>query len=1143
MILDKILTSEYLGGDFVRLKEAIKKNQDSIAFTNSAGSKRHITCMQERFFVYITQNSVQAREAADAFSEMLDKEVVYIPHKEEILLFAKTYISRTLPERLEALYKILSGQACGCTISIEGLTQYFPDKNVFLSLTQKIEKGKEINLDALTGLMAKSGYERVVSVEQKGCFSVRGDIVDIWPPHLPLPVRVELYGESVEDIKLFAYDTQMSVKAIDSVVIIPNSDLLVSEERHIRIIGQLQELAETSFKTTAEIISEVLARFAANPFDASLVWLIPFMKKDMALLADYLPADALIVFEDAFEAEAALSRYYEVHNLRCANFIKSGEILPEHRKSCIDYNETLKQLQPFVKLAFLSHNIANPLFYANKVYNFNAFAPPQYYRSLNSLVGDCVLHVKNGNKVLIYAGSRISQDALNLLFMDNGLKADLADEWRGAEITLLPYKLKNGFIYNDYKISVIGTEEIGRPKIKRDKIKARKEDAVLPREGHYVVHERYGIGLSQGIKTINTQGVERDYYVVKYAGDDLLYVPAENIDSLELYLGESAPKLHSLSGAEFERIKARVKGSVKKMAIDLLQLYEKRNSLKGHKYGPDTPWQEEMEESFEFAPTDDQIIATAEIKEDMEKGKIMDRLLCGDVGFGKTEVAIRAIFKTVLEGKQACVLAPTTILAEQHFNTISERLADYGLKIALLSRFVAPSEIKASLKAIKSGDINIIVGTHRVLSNDVEFADLGLLVLDEEQRFGVEHKEKIKHLKNTVNVLTMSATPIPRTLHMALTGIRDISTLETPPEGRHPIETYVTEYTDTLLTDAVLREVSRGGQVFILYNKVESITGFYKKVTGLLGTSIRVIYVHGQMEAEVLEKRIRSFYQKQADVMISTTIIENGIDIPDANTLIVIDADRLGLSQLYQIRGRVGRSHRLAYAYLTYDGNKILSENAVKRLRAITDFTSLGSGFKIAKQDLMIRGAGNIIGPEQHGNMGKVGYDMFSRLIKESVEELKGNTPKKKRDITLSIEFATNIPRDYIADNTERVKAYKRISMLNSMAELDNLAAELKDIYGRLPLPAHSLMYAGLIKNLAGELNVKSFVIKKKEAKLSFADNSCYSDAKLMNALSEYSAFATLSAGKTPTVIFKLDNMDELSALKTLAQFMEKGAS
>ncbi len=1143
MKLDKLLTIEYLGGDFLRLKQSLETGQDCIAFTNAVGSKRHITSMQDRFFVYITQNSLQAREAADALSELMGKEVVYIPHKEEILLYAKTYISRTLPERLEALYKILTGQTIGCTITIEGLCQYFPEKEVFLSLSCQIQKGKDLDLDALTLLMAQSGYERCVSVEQKGCFSIRGDILDIWPPHLPLPVRVELFGDNVEAIKLFAHDTQMSIKNIDNVVIIPNSDLLVSQERHIRILQRLQELIETSSKNTVVIINEVIERFTSNPYDPSLVWLLPFLKKDMALLSAYLPPDALVVFDDAFEANTTLRRSLEIHNLRCDNFIKSGDILPEHRASCIDYQQALAQFQSFAKVAFLSHNIANPLFSTSKVYNFGAFAPPQYYRSLHSLVNDCVLHVKNKNKVLVYAGSKFSQEALGTLFLDNGIAVDLADEWQGAEITVLPYKLKNGFIYNAYHLAVIGTNEIGRPKIKRDKIKAYREDAVLPREGHYVVHERYGIGLSQGIKTIPTQGGEKDYYVVKYAGDDVLYVPAENIDSLELYLGDSAPRLHSLSGAEFERIKARVKGSVKKMAVDLLQLYEKRSSLKGHKYPPDTPWQEEMEEAFPYTPTDDQIIATTEIKEDMEKGKIMDRLLCGDVGFGKTEVAVRAIFKTVLEGKQACVLAPTTILARQHYNTITERLADYQLNIALLSRFVSREQIKRELASIKSGEANIVVGTHRVLSNDVQFYDLGLLVLDEEQRFGVEHKEKIKHLKNTVNVLTMSATPIPRTLHMALSGIRDISTLDTPPAGRHPIETYVKEYSDTLLTDAVLREVSRGGQVYILYNRVESIESFYKKVKQLVGDSVKVIFVHGQMDSVKLEKRIQAFYHKEADVMISTTIIENGIDIPDANTLIVIDADKLGLAQLYQIRGRVGRSHRLAFAYLTYDGNKILTENALKRLKAITDFTSLGSGFKIAKQDLMIRGAGNIIGREQSGNMGKVGYDMLSRLIAESVEELKGNTPKKKSDITISVDFATNIPRDYITDSEERIKAYKRISMLNSAEDLKGLIAELKDIYGKLPEPVLYLAYIGLIKNLCQELNAINFLIKGKNAKLSFADNNCYSNAKLMNALSEYSTFTTLIAEKTPAIVFELKGMDIRSALGALVKFLGKATN
>lgn len=1140
MILDKILTTESLGGDFARIKDTLDKKQNCSVFCRAKGARWHISALQEKFFVYVAANSMEARDTAQALSEIIDDEIVYIPHKEEILLYSKSHKSKTLPERLEAIYKILSGKVKGCVISAEGLTQYFPSKERFLALSDTFYRGMDIDLEKFTSSLAKSGYERVSTVDEKGTFSIRGDIIDIWASQDELPTRIELFGDTIESIKLFAYDTQMSLKAIDRITIIPNTDLLISESKQMWVLQTLEELYDKVSETSSHIMLEIIDRFKLNPYDASLVWLIPFLKNELSTLFDYLTEDSVIIYDDSMEVESALKRYYELHNIRCDNFIKSGEILIEHKSSCLDYKSLENYVARYVKLAFSSQNIVNPLFESNKVYNINCTPSPFYYKGMTSLVGDVVNFIKSENRVLIYSGSKFAQNAINTLFVDNDIKAHLLDTFQSNEITILPYRIKHGFVYHDHKIAVIGTDDIGRPKVRRDKIRAHKEDAVLPQEGHYVVHERYGIGLSEGIKTLETASGKRDYYVVKYANDDKLYIPAENIDSIELYLGEGKPKLHNLNGTEFEKVKERVKGSVKKMAIDLLKLYEKRNSLKGFKYNPDTPWQAEMEENFEFTPTDDQIVATSEIKEDMEKGKIMDRLLCGDVGFGKTEVAIRAIFKTVLDGKQACILAPTTILAEQHYNTVKSRLEEYHLNVELLSRFASSQSIKKSLELIKQGVTNIIVGTHRVLSKDVEFFDLGLLVLDEEQRFGVEHKEKIKLLKNNVNVLTLSATPIPRTLHMALSGIRDISTLDTPPQNRHPIETFVTEYSETLLVDAVLREVSRNGQVFILYNRVESIENFYKRVITLLGNDIKVIYVHGQMKSEYLEKQIRAFYEKQADVMISTTIIENGIDIPDANTLIVIDADKLGLSQLYQIRGRVGRSHNLAFAYLTYDSRKILTENAVKRLKAITEFTSLGSGFKIAKQDLMIRGAGNVIGREQHGNLGKVGYDMFSRLIKESVEELRGNEVKKKNDLTLNVMIETSIPREYISDNTERVKIYKRISLLKSLEMKNNLTDEIRDIYGKIPQSTLSLIDIGLIKNLALELDISGFIIKKTEAKITFLNNSCYNRANLMNALSDYSDTTTFLANKTPEIIFKFKNENERENLAVLIDFLLK---
>jgi transcription-repair coupling factor (superfamily II helicase) len=564
--------------------------------------------------------------------------------------------------------------------------------------------------------------------------------------------------------------------------------------------------------------------------------------------------------------------------------------------------------------------------------------------------------------------------------------------------------------------------------------------------------------------------------------------------------------------------------------------------MKGHKYQPDTPWQKELEESFEFTETDDQLIAISEIKEDMEKGKVMDRLLCGDVGFGKTEVAIRAIFKTVMEGKQAAILSPTTILCQQHYNTIKQRFAPFGIKIDMLSRFVSQEYIKEALKRIEKGETNVIVATHRILSKDVVFHDLGLLVLDEEQRFGVEHKEKIKVLKNNVNVLALSATPIPRTLHMALSGIRDISTLETPPVNRLPVETYVVEYSDTLVQDAVRRELARNGQVFILYNRVTGIENFYNHIVDILDDNARVIYAHGQMATHELEEKIRAFYEKEANVLICTTIIENGIDLPDANTLIVIDSDMLGLAEMYQLRGRVGRSHNLAYAYFTVRESKVLTENAVKRLDAIMGFTELGSGFKVAMQDLEIRGAGNILGREQHGNMEKVGYDMYVKLLAETVGELKGEALKPRKEIEISADGDVSLPKEYITDSERRVKFYKGVSLLSSLEEKKELIDEITDIYGKPPESVKLLITIGLVKNLAQKIDAKRIVATHEGLAIYFHDNGLYKNERVFKALSEFANSAVLSPSDPPLIIFDNKRKTPAQRLELLESFLLKAA-
>lgn len=614
-------------------------------------------------------------------------------------------------------------------------------------------------------------------------------------------------------------------------------------------------------------------------------------------------------------------------------------------------------------------------------------------------------------------------------------------------------------------------------------------------------------------------------------------MPIDQMDMLTKFSGGETPKLNKLGGDEFKKTKEKAKASIRKLAFDLLKLYQEREKQKGYKYSPDTPWQREFEENFEYDLTDDQDRAVREIKDDMEKGRVMDRLVCGDVGYGKTEVSFRAAFKTVMDNKQVAILAPTTILAKQHFNTLNARLQGFGIKTVLLSRLQSDKEIDRSLKEIEDGVVSIVVGTHRILSKDVAFHDLGLLILDEEQRFGVEHKEKLKTVKKDVNVLTLTATPIPRTLNLALSGVRDISLLETPPKNRLPVQNYVVEYSDGLLKDAVMREVSRGGQVFILYNYVETIEAFAEKVRKLVDGKARVMVAHGQMGAGELDKRMTSFYQREADVLIATTIIENGIDLPDANTLFVIDADRFGLSTLYQLRGRVGRSGALAHAYFTTRLNKVLTDDAVKRLTALTEYSDFGSGFKISLRDLEIRGAGTFLGAEQHGHIEKVGYELYSKILKETVEEIKNGGVKKENNVLIKIDVDAYVPEDYVGDG-DKIRVYKRISEVTSVKERDELIAALSDVYGPVSAPLKNLIDIALLKSLAGEYDVEKIVATKKGAAFVFRDANVFKEQNLLSAVAKLTEDVVLTATIPPQLLFNTKGLSVEQVVEKMINFL-----
>ena len=1140
-MLPNKLRAEGLGGAFGELNAELGACKKIIVAGAAKNARRHIASTTGRFVLYVAPDRLSAVEAREILSDYCGGRVVFIPEQRDALVNSKLNFSESAAERAGALSDILTGEAVAATISAESLLDRFPDVSLFKKAIRQLAKGDEAEPEALEDLLSASGYKRVLNVEKVGEFSRRGDVLDVWTSSSDMPARIEFFGDEIESIRLFAPETMLSVREIDELTISPRSDILISKSGIIRAQTELLKEKRNTYRELDEKISDQLGKLDEDPTDPALVWSLPFFDERSSVF-DFLPEDAVTAFDEprAIWDKVLLTR--EQHLTRVKALKECGSVSSRHAEAVASPEEVLKKIAELKRaVGFMQLFQQCPLFAPDKLLSINSPNLTQYHLNFESLASDAAASMGIGRQVIVYAGDGGTAKTLASFFDEHGLYAhitsDLSDSY---SLLIVPERLRRGFSYPDYGLVVIGTEDVLRKGAEQRKVSVRRREFVMPEKGDYVVHERHGVGIFDGMQTLTTSLGTRDYFCILYKGGDKLYLPTDRLDEVERYTGAAKPHVHSMKSHEFDKVKERVRRSVKEMAIDLKSLYEKRLHAKGHVYEPDTIWQKELEDAFPYTPTDDQLVATAEIKSDMESGKVMDRLLVGDVGFGKTEVAVRAIFKTVIEGKQAAVLAPTTILANQHYHSISERLEPFGIKIDLLSRLVSQKEISGVLNRIKEGKTSVVVATHRLLGKDVVFRDLGLLVLDEEQRFGVEHKEKIKALKANVNVLSMSATPIPRTLHMSLSGIRDISILETPPEGRLPVETYVVELTDALIKDACMREVGRGGQVYILFNRVQGIEKFAAHVKELLGPDVGIIYAHGQMHPNDLNEKIQAFYDKKADILIATAIIENGIDIPDANTMIVVDADKFGLGELYQLRGRVGRSPRLAYAYFTVREGAVITEDAAKRLEALTAYTELGSGFRIAMRDLEIRGAGNILGKEQHGNMERVGYDMYCRILKESVDELTGGSTKTEGyfEVTMEVEGDAELDREYISDANARVAFYKRAAALESPEEMKKFLSETEDVYGRSPSSAKLLAKIGLAKNLAKKLGVKKVVSTKTGAGLEFKDASVYKNTAVLDALEKFSDVAVLTPRAFPVILFRSKGLEAEERFDNIVTFL-----
>ena len=956
-----------------------------------------------------------------------------------------------------------------------------PSKEELCGNRIKIHAEEALDFQKLQENLSILGYERENQVESPGQFAVRGGILDVFPLTEENPVRIELWGDEVDSIRSFDVESQRSTENLQEIEIYPATE-------------NWKQMETESF----------LAYF---PVKETILFL-----------------DEPVRLQES--AEIVEKEYFHSLESREEAGIEADEIPIQVEQT----DHTIGKMNKYYGIAFTMLESKCGMFKVRSVYNLQVKTVNPYNSSFELLTRDLKKLKRTGYRVILVSGSRTRAKRLAEDLRDYDLSSFYSEEMERqvnpGEIMVTCGYISEGYEYPMLKFTVISESDIFGKKKKKKKRKTYEGKKIQEfaelKPGDYVVHENHGLGIYQGIEKVEVDTVTRDYMKISYADGGILYIPATQMDLIQKYAGADAkpPKLNKLGTPQWRKTKGQVKKAVQLIAKDLVKLYATRQQTEGYVYGPDTVWQREFEEMFPFEETEDQLRAIEDTKKDMESTKIMDRLICGDVGYGKTEIAIRAAFKAVQEGKQVVYLVPTTILAQQHYNTFIQRFKDFPVRVDLMSRFRTQAQQKKTVEDLKKGLVDIVIGTHRVLSKDVGYKDLGLLIIDEEQRFGVTHKEKIKKLRENIDVLTLTATPIPRTLHMSLIGIRDMSVLEEAPMDRMPIQTYVMEYNDEMVREAIERELARGGQVYYVYNRVENIADLALRVQKLVPDA-RVSYAHGQMNEHQLEDIMYDFINGDIDVLVSTTIIETGLDIANANTMIIQDADRFGLSQLYQLRGRVGRSNRMAYAFLLYQRDKMLKEVAEKRLAAIREFTDLGSGFKIAMRDLEIRGAGNLLGESQSGHMAAVGYDLYCKMLNEAVSQLKGKKEEEDYATTIDLDIDAFIPESYIKNEYQKLDIYKRIATIETEEEMDDMTEELIDRFGDLPKKVQQLLHIAALKSLAHSAYITAIEQKGKDYKFILYEKANLDPAKIPALLKKYGNNMTFKAEAVPYFLYQ----------------------
>ena len=1157
--------------EYTDMKQDLDQGKGPVQISGVTDSQKvhvmHELSKDNPWRLVVTYDDTRAKEIFDDFSYFEPNTWLY-PARDLLFYSSDIHGNLLTRQRMQVFKHLLEDEGGVVVTTVDGLMDHLLPLSMIKESCLNIMVGQTLDMEEIKHLLTGMGYERMGQVDGMGQFSVRGGILDVFPLTEEVPVRIELWGNEVDSIRSFDAESQRSIQQMDEVTIYPAAELILTKEHIEEGILCLEadekkqekafrdqkkpEEAQRIRRAVGELVESLKEGFDVQTLDAYIryfcqdtVSFLDYMKEVGAKVtlvssgaagktAEKKPASGLALILDEPQrmkekAETVETEFRESMSHR----LEQGYILPGQADLLFASKTVLAECHTPHSIFMTGLDQRLPGMTVKAKYSLTGKNLNSYQNSFEILIKDLTKWKKDGYRVVLLSASRTRASRLAGDLREYDLRAfcpeDAGRPVAPGEILVTYGKLHKGFEYPLIKFVVITEGDMfGVEKRKKKRKKYNYEGKKISSfselsVGDYVVHESHGLGIYKGIEKIEQDHVIKDYIKVEYGDGGNLYLPATRLEGIQKYAGADAkvPKLNKLGGTEWTKTKTKVRTAVREIAKELVELYAARQDAEGFQYGPDTVWQKEFEEMFPYDETDDQLTAIDDTKRDMESKKIMDRLICGDVGYGKTEIALRAAFKAVQEEKQVVYLVPTTILAQQIYNTFVQRMKDFPVRADMMSRFRTPGEMKKTVEGLKKGYVDIIVGTHRVLSKDVQFKNLGLLIVDEEQRFGVTHKEKIKQMKQNVDVLTLTATPIPRTLHMSLIGIRDMSVLEEPPVDRVPIQTYVMEYNDEMIREAIHRELGRGGQVYYVYNRVNNIDEVANHVASLVPDA-NVAFAHGQMNEHQLEKIMLDFINGDIDVLVSTTIIETGLDIPNANTMIIQDADRLGLSQLYQIRGRIGRSNRTSYAFLMYKRDKMLKEDAEKRLQAIREFTELGSGIKIAMRDLEIRGAGNILGAEQHGHMEAVGYDLYCKMLNEAVIALKGGQEEEETfETVVDCDIDAFIPDGYIKNEYLKLDVYKRISAIETDDEYMDMQDELIDRFGDIPKSVDNLLRVAELKAMAHRAYVTEVDINTQEIRIELYPKAKLDVTGIPALIAEYKTALRFAQGEKPVLFYQ----------------------